>query len=111
MVIKAKPWFLYMLRCADGTLYTGISNRLEIRIENHSRGKGARYTRTRLPVELVYTRKAGTFVQALKQEYRLKQKPRKAKLKLAETWLKARRRKASRRSSARGRKPRLKRAP
>jgi len=81
-------WFLYMLRCADGTLYTGISNRLEIRVKNHSLGKGARYTKTRLPVELVFSRKIGTYSQALKKEYWLKSQERKAKVKLAQSWMK-----------------------
>ena len=83
-------WFLYMLRCADGTLYTGISNRLEIRVKNHSSGKGARYTKTRLPVELVFSRKIGTYSQALKRERRYKRKTRQAKIKLVEKWLSAR---------------------
>ena len=81
-------WFLYMLRCADGTLYTGISNRLEIRVKNHSLGKGARYTRTRLPVKLVYSRKIGDYSKALKKEYWLKSQERRSKVKLAQAWMK-----------------------
>jgi putative endonuclease len=88
MVKSAKPWFLYMLRCSDGTLYTGISNRLEVRVKNHSLGKGARYTKIRLPVELVFSLKIGTYSQALKKEYWLKSQGRGAKVKLAQSWMK-----------------------
>ncbi|MGH7738510.1 MAG: GIY-YIG nuclease family protein [bacterium] len=93
MVKKPKAWSLYILRCADGTLYTGISNRLEVRVRNHSLGKGARYTRTRLPIELVFTRKAGTYSQALKKERQMKRRTRKAKLQLVEAWLRGQARK------------------
>jgi putative endonuclease len=92
-----EPWHLYMLRCADGTLYTGISNRLQTRIKNHSRGKGARYTQTRLPVELVFSRKIGTRSQATKREYWFKQKTRREKIKFMEKWLNARARQKNRR--------------
>jgi len=47
-------WFLYILECSDGTLYTGITNDLTRRTQKHNEGKGARYTRTRTPVKLVY---------------------------------------------------------
>ena len=88
MLKTGKSWFLYMLRCADGSLYTGVSNRLEVRVQNHSLGKGARYTRARLPVKLVYSRKVGTYSEALKKEYWLKSQERGAKVKLAQAWIK-----------------------
>ncbi|HVM31836.1 MAG TPA: GIY-YIG nuclease family protein [bacterium] len=93
---ETKSWFLYMLRCADGSFYTGISNRLAVRVQNHSRGRGARYTKTRLPVELVFSRKIGTYPQALRRERRHKQKTHRAKMKLAEKWLGARAREKKR---------------
>jgi putative endonuclease len=88
MVKTGKSWVLYMLRCADGSLYTGVSNRLEVRVQNHSLGKGARYTRARLPVKLVYSRKIGTYSEALKKEYWLKRQERGTKVKLAQAWIK-----------------------
>jgi predicted GIY-YIG superfamily endonuclease len=88
MVTIGKPWFLYMLRCADGSLYTGVSNRLEVRVKNHSLGKGARYTRARLPVKLVFSLKVGTYSEALKKEYWLKSQERKTKTRLAKAWIK-----------------------
>jgi putative endonuclease len=103
MVKIAKPWFLYVLRCADDTLYTGISNRLEIRLKNHSSGKGARYTKTRLPVELVISRKIGTHSQAIKREYEFKQKNRQEKIECVEKWLKARTR--PKKTPSKNRKP------
>lgn len=81
-----------MLRCGDGTLYVGISNRLEARLEAHRTGKGARYTRGRGPLELVYTERAESRGEALRREYALKQLDREAKLKL----LRPRRRRAVR---------------
>ena len=51
---RAQKWFVYMLNCADQTLYTGITNDMERRFKTHSAGKGARYTRARLPLEVVY---------------------------------------------------------
>ena len=47
-------WVTYMVRCSDGTLYTGVTNDLEKRVKTHNAGKGAKYTRSRLPVTLVY---------------------------------------------------------
>ncbi len=47
-------WYVYILRCADGTLYTGITNDVVRRLDSHNRGQGAKYTRSRLPVDLAY---------------------------------------------------------
>ncbi|MBO8157748.1 MAG: GIY-YIG nuclease family protein [Bacillaceae bacterium] len=65
--------YTYMLRCSDGSLYTGYTNRLQYRIQMHQSGKGAKYTRGRLPVELVYVEEFETKEEAMKREYELKQ--------------------------------------
>jgi putative endonuclease len=76
-------WRVYMVRCSDGTLYTGITNDLEKRIEAHNSGKdGARYTRSRRPVTLVYSEQAGTKSEAASLEYRIKKLPRAKKKEL-----------------------------
>jgi predicted GIY-YIG superfamily endonuclease len=75
-------WFVYMLECADGTLYTGVSNDLAKRIEKHNTGKGAKYTRSRLPVKLVYSETAPDKGEALKKEIKMKQLSRTEKLEL-----------------------------
>lgn len=71
-----------MLRCSDGSLYTGVSNRLEYRISQHGAGKGAKYTRSRLPVELVWTRSQPDRGAALSFEAELKKWNRSRKLEL-----------------------------
>lgn len=73
-------YYVYMLLCADKTLYTGITNDLENRIKTHNSGKGAKYTRCRLPVEYVYKESAENKSEALKREYSIKQLNRKQKL-------------------------------
>ena len=66
-------WYIYLVRCSDGTLYTGITNDLGRRIREHNSEKGgARYTRSRRPVELVYSESAGSRSEAAKREYRIK---------------------------------------
>lgn len=72
-------WHVYILECADGTLYTGISNDVGGRIEQHNRGRGAKYTRSRLPVVLIYTEAAGERSAALRREHEIKRLTRKAK--------------------------------
>lgn len=67
-----KVWYVYILRCADDTLYTGITNFLKRRVETHNRQKGARYTRTRTPVKLVYSEKQPSCGAALKREAYIK---------------------------------------
>ena len=76
---KKDPWFLYILRCADGTFYTGITNDLERRVKTHNDGKGAHYTRTRRPVALVYQENGMTKAQALTRECAIKALPKKDK--------------------------------
>jgi putative endonuclease len=74
-------WLVYLLECADGTYYAGITNRLEHRLEAHNLGQGARYTRSRRPVVLLATQEHPDRSEASKAEARLKQLPRSEKLK------------------------------
>jgi putative endonuclease len=74
--------FVYILRCADGTLYTGWAKDVERRLAAHNAGRGARYTRTHRPVELVYTEEVATIGDALKRELTIKRYPREKKLAL-----------------------------
>lgn len=70
---------VYMLKCFDDTLYTGITDDLDKRLEVHNQGKGAKYTRGRLPVKLIYSETAENKSEALKREYQIKQLTRKKK--------------------------------
>ena len=79
-----KQWLVYILKCGDGTLYTGITDDLPHRLEMHRAGKGAKYTRGRAPLTLMYQENADSYSEALKREYRIKQLPRAEKLKLIE---------------------------
>ena len=72
-------WYVYILHCGDGTLYTGITTDVERRLEAHRQGKGAKYTRGRGPLELAYQDKCGTHSEALKREYAIKQLSREEK--------------------------------
>ena len=72
-------WKLYILRCGDGTLYTGISTDVEKRFAVHSSGKGAKYTRGRGPLELVYWEECGDHSAALKREVEIKKLSREEK--------------------------------
>ncbi len=65
-------WFVYILRCDDGSLYTGITNDLSRRCEQHNAGTASRYTRSRLPVVLVYQEAQGSQSVALKRELEIK---------------------------------------
>ena len=65
-------WYLYILRCGDDTLYTGITTDVEKRLEVHRSGKGAKYTRGRGPLELVYRETCGSHSDALKREMAVK---------------------------------------
>ena len=78
----AKTWKLYILRCADGSLYTGITTDVEKRLETHRSGKGAKYTRGRGPLELVYSEECGDHSAALKREHEIKKLSRQEKEKL-----------------------------
>ncbi len=70
-----RQWVVYLIRCSDGSLYCGITNNLKYRMLIHNSGRGAKYTRTRRPVELVGSSSAMTKSDALKLEYRIKQVP------------------------------------
>ncbi len=78
------PWFLYMVRCADETLYTGITTDVERRISEHNSDDrvGARYTRTRRPVQLVYTEQVESRSAAAIREAAIKKLTRRQKLAL-----------------------------
>ena len=76
--------YTYIVRCKDDTLYCGWTNNLEKRIASHNTGTGAKYTKTRLPVELVYFESFDTKEEAMRREYAIKQLSRKEKLKLIE---------------------------
>jgi predicted GIY-YIG superfamily endonuclease len=76
------PWFVYVVRCGDGSLYTGIATDVEARVSVHNDGRGARYTRSRRPVTLVYFERKRTRSSALKREYAIKGMGRPAKLAL-----------------------------
>lgn len=76
-------WVVYILRCADGTLYTGITNDLPRRIASHEEGKGAKYTRGRGPFELIFSEPFANRSNALKRELEIKALDRESKLKLA----------------------------
>lgn len=77
-------WSVYILRCADGTLYTGIAPDVEKRLQKHNEGKGAKYTRGRTPVELVYREELPDRSEASRREYQIKQLSRGEKLLLIE---------------------------
>lgn len=77
-----KQWYVYILRCSDGTLYTGSTDDVARRAQVHNSGKGAKYTRCRIPVEVVYSEACESYSAALKREYAIKQLSRKEKLEL-----------------------------
>ena len=78
-------WYLYILRCGDGTLYTGITNDLPKRFAAHCAGKGAKYTRGRGPLEMVYRECCADHSEALKREAEVKKLTRQQKLELIGT--------------------------
>ncbi len=75
----------YVLRCADGSLYTGWTNNLEKRLAAHNAGRGGKYTRSRRPVELVYWEECGSREAAMSREWHIKRFSRAQKLALIET--------------------------
>lgn len=77
-------WYLYLLRCGDGTVYCGITTDVEKRLAQHRSGKGAKYTRGRQPLELVYTEECADHSAALKRELAVKALKREDKLALIE---------------------------
>ena len=75
-------WYVYVVRCADGSLYTGISTDVPARVAAHNAGRGARYTRSRRPVELLHMETKRSQSTALKREAAIKALPRERKLTL-----------------------------
>ena len=74
--------YTYIVRCSDGTLYTGWTNNLKGRLKAHNEGKGAKYTRSRRPVDLVYWEVFDTKAEAMQREWAIKHLTRKKKLEL-----------------------------
>ena len=74
-----KDWTVYILRCRDGSFYTGIAKDVRARVKQHSEGRGATYTRTRLPVKLLYQQSGLTRSEALIREAQIKAMPRSKK--------------------------------
>lgn len=79
-------WYVYILLCGDQTLYCGVTDDVQRRLETHRSGKGAKYTRGRGPLEVVYTEECDNHSNALKREAAIKKLPRPQKLKLIETY-------------------------
>ena len=77
--------YTYIVQCSDGTYYTGWTNNLAKRIDTHNRGKGAKYTRSRAPVQLVYVESFETKEEAMSREYRIKKMSRKEKEEMIRT--------------------------
>ena len=82
MSAEPRPWTVYMLRCADDTIYTGIARDAEARIAAHNAGRGAKYTRARRPVAMIYSEAAEDRSAASRREYAIKRLSRKGKLAL-----------------------------
>ncbi|MEM5780822.1 MAG: GIY-YIG nuclease family protein [Lawsonibacter sp.] len=80
------PWYVYMLLCGDGTLYTGITRDVERRLELHRAGKGAKYTRGRSPLKLAYLEEQPDKPAALRREYQIKGLTRLEKDRLRGAW-------------------------
>ena len=78
--------YTYMLRCGDGSLYTGWTNDLTKRLAAHQSGKGGKYTRSHLPVELAYWEVWPTKEEAMRREVLIKRLPREEKLRLVKAW-------------------------
>jgi len=76
------PWHVYIVKCKDGKLYTGITNNLERRIKDHNGGNGSKFTKYRFPVRLLYTQKASSRSGALKREAQIKRLTKRGKLEL-----------------------------
>ena len=72
-------WYVYLLRCSDDSLYCGITNNLLNRLNTHNRGKGSKYTRSRLPVRVVWHEEANSKSLALKREAFIKKLSKKSK--------------------------------
>ena len=82
MIKNKDDWFVYILKCFDGSLYTGITKDVKKRIIDHNNKKGAKYTRSRLPVSLIYQEKYHSRSDAMKRELSIKQLTKTEKLSL-----------------------------
>ncbi|HTP28790.1 MAG TPA: GIY-YIG nuclease family protein [Anaeromyxobacteraceae bacterium] len=89
MTVRGRLWTVYVLRCGDGTLYTGATCDLARRLAQHRSGRGARYTRGRLPVTLAYWERARGLGAALRREAALKRLSRTEKLSLVRSGVRA----------------------
>ncbi len=83
MIAGLRPWFLYLLRCRDGSLYTGVTTDVPRRLRQHEHGKGGAYTRSRLPVRLLYQENHSDRSSALRREAQIKGWPPADKRRLA----------------------------
>lgn len=81
----ANKHFVYIIECSDHSLYTGYTNDVQLRFEKHQEGKGAKYTRGRGPLKLVYTEEFAEKTEAMRREYAIKRLSRKEKLALIKT--------------------------
>jgi putative endonuclease len=81
-------WYVYIVKCSDGSLYTGVALDVDDRVQRHNAGKGAKYTRSRKPVELVYTESVDSKGDALRREYEIKQLAAKQKHRLIDQFIK-----------------------
>lgn len=81
-MVTRDPWFVYIVRCSDGTFYTGIARDVALRLQAHEAGRGARYTRSRGPLELCAVHRCASKGEALSLEFSVKRLPREEKLAL-----------------------------
>ncbi len=72
MTAESKPWFVYLVRCRDGSIYTGITDNVNARIEKHNSGRGAKYTAQRGPVSLLYSEMLADQGSAMRRESQIK---------------------------------------
>jgi putative endonuclease len=79
-------WVVYILECSDGSFYTGISNNVEARINTHNSSKGAKYTKSRLPVTLVFQENTFNKSESLRREIEIKKLTRKKKRELIDAF-------------------------
>jgi len=83
---KQQSWFVYILLCSDTTLYTGITNNITKRLEDHNKGIGAKYTKGRSPLSLIWQEKHPNKSSASKREHEIKSMTKKQKLILSQSW-------------------------
>ena len=82
LLMSQKSWSVYIIKCNDGKLYTGISNDVDRRVSEHNKGRGCKFTKCRWPVKLVYRKRCGTQSSARKRELEIQGLTRKKKLEL-----------------------------